>query len=58
MESHFNLARKQKKNRTMIDAARVNLGMAQANCTFDSYCDLIRENVPALLMWKNKRTKF
>jgi hypothetical protein len=57
LEKHFNLAR-QLGDRGLVDAARVNLGVAQANCSIDMFVDVVSDNLPALLQWKNKRTKF
>ena len=40
----------------MIDAARVNLGIAQANTMIENYKNLVLNDVPALLEWKIKRS--
>lgn len=57
LEKHFNLARNL-GDRGLLDAARVNLGVAQANCTVDEFVDIVSDNLPALLIWKNKRSKW
>ena len=57
LEKHFNLARKL-QDRTLIDAARVNLGVAQANCSINNYSNLLTGNLKNLILWKTKRSKF
>ena len=55
---HFELTRKDEtsKNQKLIDAARVNLGIAQANTNMDNYKNLVLTDVHGLLEWKIKRT--
>lgn len=57
LDKHFSLARKL-QDRSLIDAARVNLGMAQANCSIDNFIDVISGNLSGLIQWKTKRSKF
>ncbi|CAG9315092.1 unnamed protein product [Blepharisma stoltei] len=57
LDKHFSLARKL-QDRTLIDTARVNLGIAQANCTIDNFIDVIGGNLSGLIQWKTKRSKF
>ena len=57
LEKHFNLARKL-GDRSLIDAARVNLGVAQANCSINNYSSVLTNNLQSLIVWKNKRNKF
>ena len=40
----------------MIDAARVNLGIAQANTMIENYKMMVLNDTQALLEWKVKRT--
>lgn len=56
LEKHFSLARKL-QDRALIDAARVNLGMAQANCGIEMFVEVVSDSLPKLIQWKNKRTK-
>jgi tetratricopeptide (TPR) repeat protein len=55
LEKHFQFARLL-KNKSLVDAARVNLGVAKANLNIDSYDDLVTDRLQALLQWKSKRT--
>lgn len=57
LEKHFNLARKL-QDRSLVDAARVNLGVAQANCSINSFSLVLTSNLQNLILWKNKRNKF
>ena len=57
LEKHFNLARKL-QDRSLIDAGRVHLGVAQANCSIGNYSNLLNSNLQKLILWKNKRNKF
>lgn len=57
LEKHFNLARKL-QDRSLIDAGRVHLGVAQANCSVNNYSNVLNGNLSKLILWKNKRNKF
>jgi len=58
LEQHFELVR-QVGDFALIDEARVNLGIARANCTINSYVAFINSDyMDELLSWKNKRTPF
>ena len=57
LQKHYQLARNL-GDRGLVDAARVNLGVAEANCTVDEYVDVVSDNLPGLLLWKNKRGKW
>lgn len=57
LEKHFNLARKL-QDRSLVDGARVNLGVAQANCSINNYSNVLMGNLQSLILWKNKRNKF
>jgi hypothetical protein len=54
-ERSFEIARNV-GDRRLVDAARVNLGMARGNMTLPNYMDIVKHNLPALLTWKTKRT--
>ena len=56
-QRHFELARQdENKKQSVIDAARVNLGIAQANTMIENYKHLVLNDLPALLEYKIKRT--
>jgi hypothetical protein len=56
LQRHFELLRKEEvKNQKLIDAARVNLGIAQANTMIENYKNLVLNDVNSLLEWKIKR---
>ena len=55
LTKHFDFAR-QIKECSLVDAARVNLGIAQANTRIDKYIDMVMNDVNGLLEWKVKRT--
>lgn len=58
LQKHFDLARADKdenKNQKLIDKARVNLGIAQANTMIENYKYLILEDLNGLLDWKIRR---
>lgn len=56
LQRHFELLRKEEvKNQKLIDAARVNIGIAMANTQIESYKHLVLNDVNALLTWKIKR---
>jgi tetratricopeptide (TPR) repeat protein len=54
LEKHFQYARVL-KNKSLVDAARVNLGVAKAGLNIDSFNDLVTDRLQALLQWKSKR---
>ena len=54
LTKHFDFAR-QINEGAMVDAARVNLGIAQANTRIDSYLDMVKNDMHALIDWKVKR---
>jgi hypothetical protein len=60
-QQHFDLARLEKqnqKNRTLVDQARVNLGIAKANAAIDNFIKIVSnssQNLKPLLDWKNKK---
>jgi tetratricopeptide (TPR) repeat protein len=56
-EKFFELARTL-SNRKMLDAARVNLGVARGLLRFPDYVRVVNGSLPALLAWKNTRTPF
>ena len=43
------------KDQKLIDAARVNLGIAQANTNIETYKALVLNDLHGLLDWKIKR---
>ena len=47
-----------KSTRKIVDAARVNLGMARGNAQQNSYMNVINYDLSALLLWKNRRLNF
>ena len=51
LQKHFDLARHM-GNENLIDAARVNLGIAQASTSIDKYLKLVLTDVHALIDWK------
>eukprot|EP00347_Sterkiella_histriomuscorum_P015789 403355675 len=56
LQRHFELLRKEEiKNQKLIDAARVNLGIAQANTQIENYKHLVLNDVNTLLTWKINR---
>ena len=58
LHKHFDMARADKeetKNQKLIDRARVNLGIAQANTMIENYKYLILEDLNGLLDWKIRR---
>ena len=56
LDKHYTLARKL-QDRSLVDAARVNLGCAKAHCSVNSYNVLLMSNLQNLISWKNKRDK-
>ena len=61
-EQNFEVARRTvaagKGDRSVIDTARINLGVARGNAQMQSYIGIINYDVAALLRWKNRRIKF
>ena len=63
MQKHFLLARgpedensqETKKSQKLIDKARVNLGIAEANTMIDNYKMLVLNDLNGLLDWKIRR---
>lgn len=58
LQKHFELARageEDKKNIKLIDKARVNLGIAQANTSLENYKYLVLNDLNGLLDWKIRR---
>jgi len=53
-EKTFDIARTV-GDRTLIDSARINLGMARGNMAIERYMDIVKGNLPALLNWKTRR---
>ena len=45
-------------DRTLIDSARINLGMARGNMAMSKYMGIVNDNLPALLNWKTRRQQF
>lgn len=57
-QKHFELTKKDDsstKSQKAIDAARVNLGIAQANTMMEACKQMVLTDVQALLEWKVKR---
>eukprot|EP00455_Lapot_gusevi_P021662 TRINITY_DN22686_c0_g1_i1.p1 TRINITY_DN22686_c0_g1~~TRINITY_DN22686_c0_g1_i1.p1 ORF type:complete len:485 (+),score=39.57 TRINITY_DN22686_c0_g1_i1:70-1524(+) len=42
-------------DRNLIDAARINLGMARGKLKIGKYMQIVKDDLPALLEWKSKR---
>lgn len=58
LQKHFELARageEDKKIQKLIDKARVNLGIAQANTSLENYKYLVLNDLNGLLDWKIRR---
>lgn len=58
LQKHFELARadsEESKNQKLIDRARVNLGIAQANTMIENYKYLVLNDLNGLLDWKIRR---
>ena len=58
LNKHFELARAgedENKNQKLIDRARVNLGIAQANTSIENYKYLVLNDLNSLLDWKIRR---
>jgi tetratricopeptide (TPR) repeat protein len=61
-EKNFEIARSTvvsgKGDRSLVDTARVNLGMARGNEKIQAYMNIINYDLTTLLRWKNRRVKF
>ena len=61
-EKNFEIARsivaQGRGDRSVVDNARVNVGMARGNLQMGSYMNVINFNLTALLRWKNRRVNF
>merc|ERR1712070_643143 len=61
-EKNFEIARSTvvsgKGDRSLVDTARVNLGMARGNAQMQTYMNIINHDLTTLLRWKNRRVKF
>jgi tetratricopeptide (TPR) repeat protein len=56
LQQHFEQVRQEEsKNQTLIDNARVNLGIAQANTMIENYKFMVLNDLNSLLEWKIKR---
>ena len=61
LQKHFELSRadtEENKNQKLIDRARVNLGIAQANIQIEDYKKTVLGDLQGLLEWKIRRTPF
>lgn len=59
LQKHFELSRAdsdESKNQKLIDKARVNLGIAQANTSIENFKHLVLNDLQGLLEWKIRRT--
>ena len=56
LDKNFNLVKKL-QDRSLVDAARVNLGMARAIRDFHEFTDIIGNDLDKLIAWKTKREK-
>lgn len=56
-ERSFEIARAL-NDRKLLDAARINLGMARGNLSLAPFMDVVRDNLAALLKWKTRRVTF
>lgn len=61
-ERNFEICRNsvanRKVDRTVLDRARVNLGMARGNSQLGTYMHVINYDMTSLLKWKNRRVAF
>ena len=56
LQQHFEQVRQdENKNQDLIDNARVNLGIAQANTMIENYKLMVLNDLNSLLEWKIKR---
>lgn len=56
-EKTFEIARNVGDSK-LVNAARINLGMARGNLDLDAYMDVVNQDLKTLLQWKSKRTEF
>ena len=56
-EQAFELARSV-GDRKLLDAARINLGMAKGNLAMGNYMGVVKSDLPALINWKTRRINF
>ena len=54
LETNFTLVKKLQE-RSLVDTARVKLGIAKATRDFDEFKDLVTGNLDDLLLWKTNR---
>ena len=47
-----------KGNRSLVDNARVNLGMSRGNASIPGFMQVISYDISSLLLWKNRRLDF
>jgi tetratricopeptide (TPR) repeat protein len=61
-EKNFEIARSTvasgKGDRSLVDTARVNLGMARGNSQMQAFMHIVNYDITTLLRWKNRRIKF
>jgi pyruvate/2-oxoglutarate dehydrogenase complex dihydrolipoamide acyltransferase (E2) component len=58
LKKHFTLAKEdsdETKNQKLIDKARINLGIAQANTNIENYKYIVLNDLNGLLDWKIRR---
>lgn len=56
LQSHFDLLRSPDvKQQNLLDAARVNLGIVQANMKIEQYKNMVLGNLQGLVDWKVRR---
>jgi hypothetical protein len=56
LQSHFDLLRSpDTKNQALLDSARVNLGIVQANMKIEAYKQMVLGNLNGLVDWKVRR---
>ena len=56
LQNHFDLLRgQQTKDQQQLDAARVNLGIVNANMRVEQYQGLVLQNLQGLVDWKVRR---
>lgn len=45
-------------DRKLVDAARINLGMARGNMSMGNYMGVVNDDLDSLLKWKTRRANF
>ena len=56
LQSHFDLLRSpDTKDQALLDSARVNLGIVQANMKIEAYKQMVLGNLNGLVDWKVRR---